>query len=202
MINISEKIELSYDEFLKEVKKAKKFHGHVCGGIYTGVKLALVAKKIMNYKKFPARDLIVITEIDRCLTDAIMSVTGCRFGRKTLKIKDYGKFGATFCSLATGEAVRIVSCPKSMNKTKKAMENQNIDEHDKEKMGEMIFNVPVREQFIIKEASVCFSEYELPGKPKIIEPCSVCGENIFDGKHVVEKGEIYCRPCLERRSFD
>ena len=197
MLNIPENINLSYDEFLKEIKKAEKFHGHICGGIFNGVKVSLIAKRIMNYEKFPSKDLIVVTEIDRCLTDAVMSVTGCRFGRKTLKFKDYGKFGATFYSLSEDDAIRIVSHPEAMDRMKKEVKRCGIDEHDKEKMGEMFFNFPIERQFIIKKASVHFTKHELPGKPEIIVQCSICRENIMDGKHIIKGGGTYCRHCLE-----
>jgi len=196
MGDITKKIELSYDEFLAEVKKAKKFHGHICGGIFTGIKVALAAKKILNIKKYPDRDLIVITEIDRCLTDAVMSVTGCRLGRKTLKFNDYGKFGATFCSLADGRAVRIAVRPDAMDRIQKEIEKKNIDEHDKESYGLAVFCLPVKQHFIITKTEVNFSEYDLPGRPKVIKPCSMCGENIFDGRHETKNGLSYCRPCL------
>ena len=35
-------------------------------------------------------------EIDRCATDAVPIVTGCRMGKRALKFRDFGKVAATF----------------------------------------------------------------------------------------------------------
>ena len=39
------------------------------------------------------KDLIVFVEIDRCATDAIQVVTGCKLGKRTLKYLDYLRAG-------------------------------------------------------------------------------------------------------------
>jgi formylmethanofuran dehydrogenase subunit E len=52
------------------------------------------------------KNLIVYTEIDRCMTDAVQTVTGCSLGHGSLKYVDYGRFAAAFVNLDTGRAVR------------------------------------------------------------------------------------------------
>ena len=42
-------------------------------------------------------------------SDAILSVTGCHPGKRSMKILDYGKMAATFINLETGKAVRVVA---------------------------------------------------------------------------------------------
>ena len=46
---------------------------------------------------------MVFVEIDRCTTDAIMALTGCRPGKRSMKIRDYGKMAATFINLETSQ---------------------------------------------------------------------------------------------------
>src|SRR5438876_801391 len=53
--------------------------------------------------------LVTFVEIDRCATDAIAVVTGCRLGKRALKFKDWGKMAATFVDVETGRAVRVVA---------------------------------------------------------------------------------------------
>ncbi len=48
-------------------------------------------------------------EIDRCATDAIQSVTGCRLGKRTMGFKDFGIMAATFVNLETSDSVRVVA---------------------------------------------------------------------------------------------
>ena len=56
-----------------------------------------------------SKDLLVYVEIDRCATDVIQSVTGCKLGRRTLKYVDYGKMAATFLNVGTCDAFRLVA---------------------------------------------------------------------------------------------
>ena len=53
--------------------------------------------------------LVTFVEIDRCATDAIGVVTGCRLGKRALKFRDWGKMAATFVDLTTGKAIRIAA---------------------------------------------------------------------------------------------
>src|SRR5690349_23542913 len=53
--------------------------------------------------------LVTFIEIDRCATDAIGVVTGCRLGKRALKFRDWGKMAATFVDLQSGKAIRIAA---------------------------------------------------------------------------------------------
>ena len=95
------------NDFNFYVNKAGAFHGHICAGIALGTRITLAALKYLGIDpEVKTKNLIVYTEIDRCMTDAIQSITGCALGRRSLKYIDYGKFAATFVNLATGKAVR------------------------------------------------------------------------------------------------
>ena len=50
-----------------------------------------------------------MVEIDRCAADAVAVVTACRFGKRALKFRDWGKVAATFVDLETGRAVRVAA---------------------------------------------------------------------------------------------
>ena len=52
---------------------------------------------------------VTIVEIDRCATDAIGVVTGCRLGKRALKFRDSGKMAETFVDLETHRAIRIAA---------------------------------------------------------------------------------------------
>ena len=57
--------------------------------------------------------LVTYVEIDRCATDAIALVTGCRLGKRALKFRDWGKMAATFVDSRSGRAIRIVALEDS-----------------------------------------------------------------------------------------
>jgi len=53
--------------------------------------------------------LVTFVEIDRCATDAVAVVTGCRLGKRALKFRDWGKMAATFVDVSTGKAIRVAA---------------------------------------------------------------------------------------------
>src|SRR6204780_3734844 len=99
----------SLDEYLRDAEQA---HGHLCAGQVLGVRLAMLGLSKLEIDDPAGKDrkrLVTFVEIDRCATDAIPVVTGCRLGKRALKFKDFGKMAATFCDLATGRAVRVAA---------------------------------------------------------------------------------------------
>src|SRR5207244_12141402 len=74
--------------------------------------MALYGVKLLGLEDPTGTDrkrLITYVEIDRCMTDAIGVVTGCRLGKRALKFRDFGKAAATFCDLERGRAVRVAA---------------------------------------------------------------------------------------------
>src|SRR5512147_2726376 len=96
-------------------------HGHMCAGQILGLRMALYGVRLLGLEDPTGADrkrLVTYVEIDRCATDAITVVTGCRMGKRALKFRDFGKVAATFCDLATGRAVRVVARESSKQKAK------------------------------------------------------------------------------------
>src|SRR5690242_7578637 len=87
-------------------------HGHLCAGQILGLRMALHGLSLLGIDDPQGRDrkrLVTFVEIDRCATDAIPVVTGCRLGKRALKFRDFGKVAATFCDLQQDRAVRVVA---------------------------------------------------------------------------------------------
>ena len=92
---------LSLDDYLREAELA---HGHLCAGQVLGVRLAMLGLAKLSIDDPRGKDrkrLVTFVEIDRCATDAISVVTGCRLGKRALKFRDWGKMAATFVDLAS-----------------------------------------------------------------------------------------------------
>ena len=99
----------SLNEYLREAEQA---HGHLCAGQILGVRMAMLGLEklgIQDPRGVDRKRLITFVEIDRCATDAIMVVTGCRLGKRALKFRDWGKLAATFIDVNTGRAVRVAA---------------------------------------------------------------------------------------------
>jgi formylmethanofuran dehydrogenase subunit E len=90
---------LALDTLIREAEVA---HGHLCAGQILGVRLALFGLAKLGIDDPRGKDrkrLVTFVEIDRCATDAIAVVTGCRLGKRALKFRDWGKMAATFVDL-------------------------------------------------------------------------------------------------------
>ncbi|HNV69292.1 MAG TPA: FmdE family protein [Candidatus Ozemobacteraceae bacterium] len=194
MLAINHEIRLSFEEYQSELVKAEQFHGHLCPGMYNGVKMSQLARVLLAYPSFPTKDLIVVVEIDRCLTDAICSVTGCKLGRRTLKFRDYGKFAATFCSLERKQGFRLAQLESAFAAMDTEMQARGIDKHHPD-APRVFFDYPWQKQFSAAVVDVTFDDNDLPGFPKERHTCTICHEPIMDGRHVVKNGKTFCRPC-------
>src|SRR5512135_2075575 len=99
----------SFDEYLIDAEQA---HGHLCAGQVLGVRLAMLGLQKLGIEDPRGKDrkrLVTFVEIDRCATDAIGVVTGCRLGKRALKFRDWGKVAATFVDVSSGRAFRIAA---------------------------------------------------------------------------------------------
>jgi len=172
------------------LEEAVNFHGHLCAGIESGTRMAICGLQkigIADPKGADKKKLMVFVEIDRCATDAIMVLTGCRPGKRTMKIVDFGKMAATFINLETGKAVRIVS------KMKKNTDGTS-DMPD-------FSTVSDEELFTITNVAVPLQPEDLPGKPVRTAQCADCGEKILDGREIEHEGKSLCKPCLTQSRY-
>ena len=88
---------------------AEAAHGHLCAGQILGVRMAMLGCERLGIDDPRGRDrkrLVTFVEIDRCATDAIGVVTGCRLGKRALKFRDWGKMAATFIDLAPQDSTQ------------------------------------------------------------------------------------------------
>lgn len=183
--------EQDYDE---QLARASEFHGHLCGGIAIGTKLAMYGLELLGMdlnKKH--KNLIVFLEIDRCMSDAVQSVTGCSMGKRTLKQMYYGKFAATFYNQDTGEALRITDADANRKYKVKETKNEIINR----------FRVtPPEKLFKVDKVKLELGLGDLPGKPYTTVFCSVCGEKVSDGRHKLVGGKPICISCAEESYYE
>ena len=180
-----------YDEQLARVEE---FHGHLCGGIAIGTKLAMYGLELLGMELNQRhKNLIVFLEIDRCMADAVQVVTGCSMGKRTLKQMYYGKFAATFYNQDTCEALRISDA--DANKKFK-------DRETKEEMIERVRKTPAEELFKVEKVKIEIPLSEMPGKPHTTVFCSICGEKVSDGRHKLIGGKPLCISCAEGSYYE
>src|SRR5579871_3558077 len=112
-------------------RRAAEAHGHLCAGQILGLRMALCGVRLLGLDDPAGADrkrLVTYIEIDRCATDAIPVVTGCRLGKRALKFRDFGKVAATFCDLQERRAVRLSARESAKQRARELfpdMENRN-----------------------------------------------------------------------------
>lgn len=171
------------NSFEHDLQNAVEYHGHLCSGQVIGVRMARYALNLLgidNPKTF--RNLVVYVECDRCLTDAIGTVTGCKLGRRNLKWMDYGKSAATFLNTQTDEAVRIYR-------------KERVYPAEGQDLVEFFNSIPDEKVFSVNQVKVHYNPTDLPGKPLDSMICPICGEEVIDGRQVTRDGQQICKAC-------
>ncbi len=174
---------------------ARVAHGHLCAGQILGLRMALLGVRLLELDDPAGADrkrLITYVEIDRCMTDAIGVVTGCRLGKRALKFRDFGKAAATFCDLERGRAVRIAARESSK---RRALEMYPEIVAKNEQQMRAYRELPDDELFDTRWVRVAIPVEDLPGykAPRVV--CDQCGEGINFGREVLRDGRPICRAC-------
>jgi formylmethanofuran dehydrogenase subunit E len=183
---------LSIEELLQQAEAA---HGHLCAGQVLGVRMALCGLRALGIDDPRGRDrkrLVTFVEIDRCATDAIGVVTGCRLGKRALKFRDWGKMAATFVDLESGRAIRIAARESS-----KELARERHPELGSKNAQQMLAyrELSDDELFTKQWVVVEIGPQEMPGfkGPRIV--CDACGEGINYHREVVREGRALCQAC-------
>ena len=184
----------SFEELLRQAEIA---HGHLCAGQILGVRMALLACRRLGVEEPRGADrkkLVSFVEIDRCATDAIGLVTGCRLGKRALKFRDWGKMAATFVNLATGQAVRIVALENSRELARQRYpEIENKGQQQMKAYRELTDDELFREQRVTVELPA----REMPGYKGERVTCAECGEGVNFDRFVEREGHRLCLSCAD-----
>jgi formylmethanofuran dehydrogenase subunit E len=189
----------TFDEY---VAKAAEAHGHICAGQILGLRMALCGVRALGLDDPAGRDrkrLVTFVEIDRCATDAIPVVTGCRLGKRALKFRDFGKVAATFCDLQEGRAVRVVALESAKQRARELY--PEIAAKNEQQM-RAYREMPDGELFELQWVRVTLAPEELPGykAPRVV--CEACGEGVQFRREVVREGRTLCRACAGERYYE
>jgi len=195
---------LSLDEYLREAEVA---HGHLCAGQVLGVRLAMLGLEKLGIEDPRGKDrkrLVTIVEIDRCATDAIAVVTGCRLGKRALKFRDWGKMAATFVDLgikdvSTSKAIRIAAKESS-----KALARSMHPEIESKNQQQMLAyrEMPEDDLFTKQWVKVELPAEEFPGYKSERIVCAECGEGINFRREVLRDGRVLCRACAGEKYYE
>jgi formylmethanofuran dehydrogenase subunit E len=195
---------MTLDEYLREAEQA---HGHLCAGQVLGVRLAMLGLEKLGIEDPRGKDrkrLVTFVEIDRCATDAIAVVTGCRLGKRALKFRDWGKMAATFVDLgikdvSTGKAIRIAAKESS-----KALARSMHPEIESKNQQQMLAyrEMPEDDLFTKQWVKVDLPAEEFPGYKGERIVCAECDEGINFRREVLRDGRALCRACAGEQYYE
>jgi formylmethanofuran dehydrogenase subunit E len=192
-------------------------HGHLCAGQVLGVRMAMLAlrqlgideprkRTLANGAPNPERKrLVTFVEIDRCATDAIGVVTGCRVGKRALKLRDWGKMAATFVDLeakldedADGlsyeyRGLRVVALESSKARARELYPTLEKNAQQMKAYREL----PDEDLFAEEWVRVALPPSEFPGYKGERVACARCGEGVSFDRFVELGGERVCLACAE-----
>jgi len=189
----------SFDEY---VALAAAAHGHMCAGQILGLRLAIYGVKLLGIDDPAGKDrkrLVSFVEIDRCATDAVPIVTGCRLGKRALKFRDFGKVAATFCDLQEDRAVRVAAKESSKQRAREMY--PEVEDKNAQQM-RAYREMPDQELFDIQWVRVRLGPEDMPGykAPRVV--CAECGEGINFQREVMRDSKTLCRACAGERYYE
>jgi formylmethanofuran dehydrogenase subunit E len=176
-------------------------HGHICAGQILGLRMAIRGMELLGIADPAGADrkrLITYVEIDRCATDAITVVTGCRLGKRALKFHDFGKMAATFCDLQADRAVRVSARESSKARAQELY--PEITDRNQQQM-RAYRTLPVTDLFDTQWVQVVVRPEDMPGYKSSRRVCVECGEGINFERFTERNGSVLCRACAGERYY-
>jgi formylmethanofuran dehydrogenase subunit E len=173
--------------------ESAKRHKHLCPRQVLGARMGLFAAELLGIE-LPRSDkrLLVISETDGCAVDGLIAATGCRVGSRTLRILDFGKVAATFTDIYTETSIRIF--PQREVRLVAA----NYAPNASSKWEAMLLGYQVMSMsdlFVVQRVKLNMPLSEIISRPGRKAICEICGEEIINGREVVNNGVVQCIAC-------
>ena len=175
------------------LEQTAALHDHLCPRQVLGVRIGIHAGELLGLP-LPRRDkrILAFVETDGCFADGVSVATGCRMGRRTMRLMDYGKVAAVFIDTETEQAVRIAP-------TREAREGACLyapDAPDRwHARRDAYQRMPTSELLDAKFVTLTFSLQDIISQPGLRVPCNMCGEEIMNVREVVVGGNVLCQWC-------
>jgi formylmethanofuran dehydrogenase subunit E len=168
-------------------------HAHLCPRQVLGVRIGIRAGRELGLI-LPQSDkrLFAFVETDGCAADGIAVATGCQFGRRTLRLMDFGKVAATFVDTKTGRAIRIY--PRADARQAAAVyAPETCDDWHAQLIGYQ--RMPDVALLHVQPVRLRLSLDRLISRPGLRAICQACGEEIMNERQVQLEGQTLCRAC-------
>lgn len=177
------------------IERLAPLHARLCPRQVLGARIGLHGAGLLGLEA-PRLDkrLLVIVETDGCFVDGVIVATGCRVGRRTLRVVDHGKVAAVFVDTLTGQAVRVrprrgarAAASRYAPDAPDAWHAQ-LDAYHWMPTAELLESAPVE---------LLASLDAILGRAGVRVECDRCGEEILNDRQVQTLGQTLCRGCAD-----
>lgn len=186
-------------------------HGHKCPAMPMGLRAGLAALNLLGVNRAQDGQLVALIEIgqDHCATcyaDGIQMSTGCTFGKGNIQKLGFGKFALTLIDRKTGNSVRVVTRPQTIQRNKesefiqyrmKGVPASQIGPDLVDPLVDYILNATDAELFEFGEVV----QKQLPAMhPHDFNTvkCESCGEVTVESYARIKDEKVVCIPCAEQ----
>lgn len=184
--------------FRKLLYQSSKQHQSLCPRQVLGIRMGLYALRLLgvNLTVRPydnkTKRLFTIVESDGCSVDGISAATGCTVGHRTLRVEDYGKMAATVIDILSSQAVRVRPHLQARERAL-AHTTQALSRWHRYLNAYRL----LPDEYIMEaeEVEITFSLQEIISNPETRMMCSICKEEIVNGRQVLLDGVYVCKPC-------
>ena len=169
-------------------------HDHLCPRQVLGVRIGLLAARTFNLPsgENPGKRLLAIVESDGCFSDGIEVATGCNLSHRRLRLEDYGKIAATFVDTQSDRAVRITPCVDVRQRAEDCLPQES--RHYFAQL--QAYQVLSDEELLVVQSVILNTPVEqILSRPGLRVTCSLCGEEIINGRELTHSGQAVCRSC-------
>ncbi|HLF28134.1 MAG TPA: FmdE family protein [Anaerolineae bacterium] len=165
----------------------------LCPKQVLGVRMGLRAARELDLM-LPQTDkrLLTLVETDGCFADGVSVATGCRIGRRTLRIVDFGKIAAAFVDTHIGRAVRIAPRLEARDEARRyAPEARSLWE------AQLLGYQRIPDEALLSVQAIALAPpiEQLLSRPGMKALCEACGEEIINERQVIRDGAVLCRSC-------
>ncbi len=180
-------------------QSAVRHQHHVCPRQVLGVRIGMYAGDLFELE-LPQIDkrLFAFVETDGCMTDGIAVATGCWWGRRTMRLIDYGKSAATFVDTLTDRAVRVAPTRESRERAAHYAPDAPDRWHAQLEAYQIM---PTEELLQTREVELTVSLKALISQHGRRVVCAECSEDIINEREVRRDGRNLCRACADEAYY-
>lgn len=185
-------------------------HRHLCPRQVLGIRMGLYGLRLLGLgddvycARFHNEDkrLITIVETDGCGADGVAAATACYVGRRTLRVLDFGKMGATLIDTQPYrerngrhqfmQGVRVFPSPDSRQLAGQHAPAAKSRWHAYLEAYQIL---PDESLLVARPVQLTQTLAQIMSQPGVRILCQDCGEEIFNEREVMVNGRSLCRAC-------